>query len=563
MAHNRYLDNALIYSTIRLYIFSSAIWKMTSMATISMTKDDVRKDYKNEVNEMEKLFELIMPIIKKYLLENGIETTKVIEYLHPNKLIETLDIPLSTSNSKSNVTLVEVSKIVENVLKYSVRTSHPRFFDKLYAGSDIIGQISELIISVTNTNCHTYAVAPVYSTMERAVIKAMAKLVGFKDLERVDGCLNPGGSQSNLTALIVARHYKFSTVKLNGWSNPMNAICLTGSQSHYSIKRAAMIAGFGMNNCIKVKTDRKGCMIISDLESKLQQAVDVNGKIPFFISATAGTTVMGGFDNFIEVARLCKKYKCWFHIDACWGGSVCMSTKYKYLLNGAELCDSIVWNPHKTMGIPVYCSVLLINNHLKLLEESNSSGAEYLFHEHEASEYDLGDKTLQCGRRADSLKIWLSWKYHGVYGYETRINKAFANAKYFKEEIIKRTIRKNTFLLVEDPMYLNICFWYVPSKIRSEIKPEMEKFCNGGFNPIEHVANNNESIIYNTLHEVNEAIYYKMQKRGYALCCYNPLRDGHHDLPNFFRIIINQPRVEKTDLDFLLHEIEMVGESFA
>ena len=68
MAHNRYLDNALIYSTIRLYIFSSAIWKMTSMATISMTKDDVRKDYKNEVNEMEKLFELIMPIIKKYLL---------------------------------------------------------------------------------------------------------------------------------------------------------------------------------------------------------------------------------------------------------------------------------------------------------------------------------------------------------------------------------------------------------------------------------------------------------------------------------------------------------------
>ena len=55
----------------------------------------------------------------------------------------------------------------------------------------------------------------------------------------------------------------------------MNAICLTGSQSHYSIKRAAMIAGFGMNNCIKVKTDRKGCMIISDLESKL---IDDNPK---------------------------------------------------------------------------------------------------------------------------------------------------------------------------------------------------------------------------------------------------------------------------------------------
>jgi glutamate/tyrosine decarboxylase-like PLP-dependent enzyme len=535
------------------------------------TTKDVRLDYKIEVEKMEELFQLILPIIKKYKEENGIETTKVIEYLPPDALIERVNIPLSTVNTKTNMTLIEVSKIIEKILKYSVRTSHPRFFDKLYAGSDLIGQVSELITSITNTNCHTYAVAPVYSTMERAVIKAMAKMVGFKDLEKVDGCLNPGGSQSNLTAFIVARHHAFPNLKMDGWNDHMNAICFTGSQSHYSINRAAMIAGFGMKSCIKVKTDRKGCMIISDLKSKLQQAVNVDGKVPFFISATAGTTVMGGFDNFIEIAKLSKEYKCWFHIDACWGGSCIMSRKYKHLLNGAELCDSIVWNPHKTMGIPVYCSVLLINDHMKLLEESNSSGAEYLFHEHDASEYDLGDKTLQCGRRADSLKIWLSWKYYGVHGYEARINKAFDNAKYFKEEIVKRTMTKGTFLLVEEPMYLNVCFWYIPSMIRSEIKPYMKKYCNGGFNPIEYGSNNGEDnnsnstkrhTWYDVLHEVNEAMYYKIQKRGYTLCCYNPLRDGHHDLPNFFRVIINQPRVEKKDLDFLLKEIETVGEIF-
>ena len=78
-----------------------------------MTKDDVRKDYKNEVNEMEKLFELIMPIIKKYLLENGIETTKVIEYLHPNKLIETLE---KDSNCLNNM-CVNNRKLSSNVIK--------------------------------------------------------------------------------------------------------------------------------------------------------------------------------------------------------------------------------------------------------------------------------------------------------------------------------------------------------------------------------------------------------------------------------------------------------------
>lgn len=229
-----------------------------------------------------------------------------------------------------------------------------------------------------------------------------------------------------------------------------------------------------------------------------------------------------------------------------------MSRKWKHLLSGADMCDSIVWNPHKTMGIPVYCSVLLINNHLKLLESSNSSCAEYLFHEHEASEYDLGDKTLQCGRRADSLKIWLSWKYYGITGYEARINKAFDNAKYFTDELVKRSLMKGTFLLVEQPLYLNVCFWYLPESIRSDI--DVKKYCKGGFDPKRHGGS-----IYECLHNTNKDIYYAMQKRGNTLCCFNPLRDGNHDLPNFFRIIINQPTVDEADLDFLLDEIEEIG----
>lgn len=67
---------------------------------------------------------------------------------------------------------------VEAALKYSVRTSHPRFFDKLYAGSDPVGQVAELITAVLNTNVHTYAVAPAFAMMEQEVLKSMAAQVG-------------------------------------------------------------------------------------------------------------------------------------------------------------------------------------------------------------------------------------------------------------------------------------------------------------------------------------------------------------------------------------------------
>lgn len=46
-----------------------------------------------------------------------------------------------------------------------------------------------------------------------------------------------------------------------------------------------------------------------------------------------------------------------------------------------------------------------------LLQQSNASNATYLFQPDKLNrEYDLGDKTIQCGRRADAFKLWLAWK---------------------------------------------------------------------------------------------------------------------------------------------------------
>ena len=80
---------------------------------------------------------------------------------------------------------------------------------------------------------------------------------------------------------------------------------------------------------------------------------------PFFVGTTAGTTVLGAFDPFQEIAAICKKHKVWMHVDGCWGAAALLSPEHRHLMKGCELSDSLAWNPHKLMGLPLQCSAFL------------------------------------------------------------------------------------------------------------------------------------------------------------------------------------------------------------
>lgn len=71
-----------------------------------------------------------------------------------------------------------------------------------------------------------------------------------------------------------------------------------------------------------------------------------------------------------------------------------------------------------------------------LLKRCHSANATYLFQQDKFYDVDLdiGDKSLQCSRKVDCLKLWLMWKAVGSSGLEERVNKAFVNAKYALSE---------------------------------------------------------------------------------------------------------------------------------
>ena len=190
----------------------------------------------------------------------------------------------------------------------------------------------------------------------------------------------------------------------------------------------------------------------------------LQGLEPFFINATAGTTVRGACDPLHEIAELCEKTGLWMHVDASWGGGAIFSEKHKYKLRGIERARSITTNPHKMLGVPVTCSFLLASD-MREFWRANRFEAGYLFHspqenEDEEVSWDLADATLQCGRKGDSLKLALSWIYHGREGLGHYVESGFDNSHY-----LASLVQEHPHLILASefpPPCLQVCFYHQP-----------------------------------------------------------------------------------------------------
>lgn len=112
-------------------------------------------------------------------------------------------------------------------------------------------------------------------------------------------------------------------------------VLFTSEDAHYSIAKMASFMGIGSDNVYLIKTDCRGKMKIDHLESEILR-VKSEGALPFMVSATAGTTVLGAFDPLEEISELCKAHNMWMHVDAAWGGGALISKKYRSLLKGVE-----------------------------------------------------------------------------------------------------------------------------------------------------------------------------------------------------------------------------------
>lgn len=235
----------------------------------------------------------------------------------------------------------------------------------------------------------------------------------------------------------------------------------------------------------------------------------------------------------------------WLHIDGSWGGAVLMSSKYNHYLRGSERADSFVFNPHKMLGIPLQCSALLMRES-KRLARTCASNAEYLFHPSPDAAYDLGDKTLQCGRKVDCLKLFLAWRYYGTNGFGERVDHAFRMSQY-----AAKLVRESPeFMLAVNVTSANVCFWYLPkldhtrSKIQNAIKSKQNQEAQLGdvLQPYGDILDRCVKDMYKT-----------MQERGKVLLNHNPISE--QKLPRCFRLVLNHPSVSESLINEVFEEL--------
>ncbi|XP_028928791.1 cysteine sulfinic acid decarboxylase [Ornithorhynchus anatinus] len=483
-----------------------------------------RRDGDPEADEA--LLRAVLQLLLDEAVRRGTDASeKVCEWKEPGELRGLLDLDLRPEGEGDQ----RILQRCRDIIRYSPKTCHPRFFNQLFSGLDAHALAGRFITETLNTSQYTYEVAPVFVLMEEAVLQKLRALVGWTNPG--GGVFCPGGSISNMYALNLARYRRFPDCKERGMRALPALVLFTSQESHYSIQKGAAFLGLGTDSVRLVKADERGKMIPEELEKQIEQA-EAEGTVPFLVCATCGTTVLGAFDPLPPIADVCQRHGLWLHVDAAWGGSVLLSQGHRHLLDGIERADSVAWNPHKLLMTGLQCSALLLQDSSDLLSRCHGAQATYLFQTDKfySPTLDTGDRAIQCGRRVDCLKLWLMWKAQGGRGLGLRVDKAFALARYAAEEIKKRV----GFQLVMEPEFLNVCFWFVPPSLRGQ--QESPDY-------VERLA------------KVAPTLKERMVKSGSMMIGYQP----RGRLANFFRLVLGNPAVTPADVDFVLSELDRLG----
>lgn len=361
-------------------------------------------------------------------------------------------------------------KILPNLLK----TSSVDYMPHLHSPALLETIAAELIISTFNQSMDSWDQSPVATEIEIEVINHLCKMYGYS--KNADGVFTSGGSQSNQTAVMLARdifcakilNYDIKKYGINEKCRKLRMY--TSEISHFSMEKSAHILGLGYQAVVKVPVDSNKKMDVNALSSLIQKDLE-QGNIPFLIVATVGTTDFGSIDCLAELAKIAQKNKMWLHADAAYGSGVILSKKYSQRINSINLCDSVTVDFHKMFLMPISCSAVLIKDGKNF--DALTIHADYLnrTEDEEDGYVNLVDKSLQTTRRFDALKVWISFQTRGKNGWAKLIDTCMDNAVYLWE-ILKND---SDFEVITKPEISSVVFRYATCKNADEVNKKVRR----------------------------------------------------------------------------------------
>ncbi len=379
-----------------------------------------------------------------------------------------------------------VSDYAENMMQklvaHSVHTAAPSFIGHMTSALPyFVLPLSKMMVGL-NQNLVKIETSKAFTPLERQVLGMMHHLVygeteGFykkwqHSANHSLGAFCSGGTVANMTALWIARNRllkpdgDFKGVAKEGLFRAMrhygydDLAILVSERGHYSLKKAADLLGIGRDMLIAIPTDADNKGDVAKMREKALELQARHIRV-MAIVGVAGTTETGNVDPLTELAALAAELQCHFHVDAAWGGATLLSEKYRYLLKGIELADSVTIDAHKQMYVPMGAGMVVFKHPSSA--HAIEHHAEYILRK---GSKDLGSQTLEGSRPGMAMLVHACLQVIGRKGYEILINRSLEKARYFAGLIDLHA----DFELVTAPELCLLTYRYVPAPVQQAMQ---------------------------------------------------------------------------------------------
>jgi aromatic-L-amino-acid decarboxylase len=310
---------------------------------------------------------------------------------------------------------------------------HPRFFGYFPSNASLASVLGDLLSSGLGVIGLNWQASPALTELEAVVCNWMRGMVGLS--ESWSGVIQDTASTSSLIALLCARERttKFSLARggLQAEDKPLTVYA--SAQSHSSVEKAALLAGFGRDNVRIVPHDRAFAMR-PDALAEMVRADVAGGRTPCAVVATTGTTACTAFDPVGALATVASEFGLWCHVDAAMAGSAMILPECRWMWDGVERADSIIINPHKWLGSVFDCSLYFVRDPEHLVRVMSTSPS-YLRTAADGKVQNYRDWGIALGRRFRALKLWCLIRSEGVAGLQLRLRRDLANARWLADRV--------------------------------------------------------------------------------------------------------------------------------
>lgn len=345
----------------------------------------------------------------------------------------------------------DLTPLFRDILDRSIHLLHPGYVGHQLSPTAPVTALAAFLAGVVNNGMVGYEMGSVTTAMEKIAIRIFTEALGFGN--EGDGFFTSGGTLANLTALLSARK---SVTGRDIWTNGNEGkklVVMVSAEAHYCIDRAARIMGLGSEGVLLIETNADFQMKVDLLEEAWLKAVGEEKEV-FAIVGSACTTATGSYDNLEAIAAFAAEKRIWFHVDGAHGGPVVFTKKYKHLVLGIHLADSVVIDCHKMLMTPALTTALLYK-HADQSYNTFQQDAHYLWQKELDPEwYNYGKRTFECTKLMMSLKFFALVKVHGVEALGEHITALYDLARVFASLIRQR----KRFELAMEPQSNIVCF---------------------------------------------------------------------------------------------------------